>query len=80
MHSWWFTHGDFCGAVLGVMGAWPAGSKHARARYTGYCLWVLSDIFMVMFGIHIGSWSVLILNLLFVVTSTRGALNNRSLT
>jgi hypothetical protein len=68
----WF---DWVGMALGALGAWPAGSKLAKWRRIGFIVWIVSDLFWVLFGLAIHSLPLVVLNLLFILTSARGALN-----
>lgn len=64
--------------LTGILGAILVSGSSSRKRYYGFAIWILSDIFWGLFGISSGGWGLVIMQLFFIVTSTRGMLNNRS--
>lgn len=65
------------GLVTGLAGAWLVSGTTNRKRFWGFLLWVLSDIFWTMFGCATGGWGLILTQLVFCCTSSRGMWNNR---
>lgn len=63
--------------ITGWWGAWYVSGTSQRLRYWGFFLWILSDIFLCLYGLSDGGFGLVIMQGVYIITSLRGMLNNR---
>lgn len=71
---------EWLGVVTGITGAYFLGSKKAvssSVRFYGFCLFALSNLGWIVYGIMDSMTSIVVLQLAFTVTTVRGLINNR---
>jgi hypothetical protein len=70
---------EWLGVISGIAGAFLLGSKKAaesRYRFIGFCLFGVSNIAWITFGLMTNMMSILTLQAAFGVTTIRGLINN----
>lgn len=72
---------QWLGVLFGAAGAWTLGRnpKNEMARklekISGFMFFFVSNLFWIAFALTIGTWGLLVMQLIFVVTSVRGIVN-----
>jgi hypothetical protein len=68
---------QYPGLITGLIGAWLVSDSTNIKRYWGFLLWVISDIFLVMYGCSDGGYGLIALQAIYILTSFRGMYNNK---
>ncbi len=63
--------------ITGIIGAYFVSSTTSKKRYWGFFLWIISDICWALFGLSASGYGLVIMQLIFIFTSSRGMFNNR---
>lgn len=64
------------GAFFGLLGAIMVASQTARTRYWGFVWFIVSDVFLGLYGCATGGWALAGLQVAWIVCSLRGAWMN----
>lgn len=62
--------------LVTVAAAWMIGSLRPRRRIVGFCLFLLSNVLWVIWGLPAGAWGLIVLQLCLAVMNIRGLLKN----
>ena len=65
--------------LTGILGAILVAGNSSRKRYWGFAIWIISDILWALFGISSNAPGLIIMQFIFIFTSTMGMRNNRKL-
>jgi len=68
---------QFIGAVSGISGSWCVAAISLVTRFRGYLLYVISNIAFIAWAVIHGAPWLLLMNLCFAITTTRGLWINR---
>lgn len=58
--------------LVTVVGSWYVGSTMKRRRKLGYCLFLLSNVLWVAWGLHAHAYALIALQTFLVTTNLRG--------
>jgi hypothetical protein len=73
------VHGcQWAGAILGILGAWWVASQTPRTRYWGFACFTSSNIVLIVAFLCMSAWPLLAMQAIFLITSLRGMMTNRS--
>lgn len=64
--------------LVTLFAAYLIGSKRAERRVFGFCMFILSNVLWIVWGIHDEAWALIALQAALMVTNVRGIFKNES--
>jgi hypothetical protein len=64
--------------LVTLFAAYLIGSKRAERRVFGFCMFILSNVMWIAWGIHDEAWALIALQAALMVTNIRGIFKNES--
>ena len=64
--------------LVTLFAAYLIGSKRAERRVFGFCMFILSNVLWIVWGIHDEAWALIALQAALMVTNIRGIFKNES--
>jgi len=64
--------------LVTLFAAYLIGSKRAERRVFGFCMFILSNVLWIVWGIHDEAWALIALQSALMVTNVRGIFKNES--
>ena len=64
------------GVALAILGARLVNKPSQRQRYRGYLFWVISNLFLVSWGIGTTNWGMVLMQSYFLYASWEGYRNH----
>lgn len=62
--------------LVTVVAAWMIGSLRPGRRIVGFCLFLLSNLLWVIWGLPVGAWGLIVLQVCLAGMNIRGLLKN----
>lgn len=69
---------DWIGALLAIVGSYLLSFGGAGMIKWGWVAYVVSNLFWVSYGINNGKWSIIVMQVVFMVSSINGVFRNFS--
>jgi hypothetical protein len=63
-------------AAAGLLGALLVASQVSRTRMWGFVWFIVSDIFLAIYGWETSAWAIVALQVVWIATSIRGVWKN----
>lgn len=67
-------------SFFSILGSWFISNDSVRQRWWGFFLFLLANFCWIIWAIPASAWAVVLTQILYVVLSIRGMLNNRPAT
>jgi len=64
--------------LVTLFAAYLIGSKRAERRVFGFCMFILSNVLWIIWGIHDEAWALIALQAALMATNVRGIFKNES--